>query len=306
MLENYIWYEKYRPNNLDEMTFSKRNKKIFYKYIADKNIPHLLLSGSAGSGKTTTALILIKELKATKLILNASSEDRGIGTMKGKVKQFASSQSNNLKVVLLDEADHLTSDAQPALRNTIETYSKTCRFILTANYKERIIKPIQSRCTSYEFSTFSKSKVYTLIEKILEKEKIKSKDSDIRIIIEKYYPDIRSIINTIQSCSLSGKLILKELPTLSIDFKKFENLLCKGEIGKLREMWYGISDFTNFYKHLFNTFIPSYKTNEKNKTEMAIEVTNYMYQDALVLDKEINFSGCCISLMQILKIKIRF
>lgn len=304
MLDNYIWYEKYRPRSLEDMILSKSNRRILAKYLKDKDIPHLLFYGTQGSGKTTTALIIIKELKAVKLILNASSEDRGIDTIKGKVKQFASSQSESIKIVFLDEADYLTPSAQPALRNTIETYSKTCRFILTANEVDRIIPALQSRCILLEFSTFPKDKVYELVSNILTKEEVKWKQTDIRSVIERYYPDIRSIINIIQSCSVKGRLSIKELPYVTLDLKEFDRLLIKGELGKLREKWAGSIDFTWLYKHLFNEFIPSLSEKySKQKAEMAMEVATYMYQDSLVVDKEINFAGCCISLMQLMGIK---
>ena len=134
-MKKFIWYEKHRPKSLKELTLPKEYRKAFRQYIKQENVPHLLLAGPQGSGKTTLAYIFMDNIPCTRMVLNASSKDRGIETIKTRVKQFASSmpQKGKIKIILLDEADALTHDAQMALRNTIESHSDTCRFILTAN-----------------------------------------------------------------------------------------------------------------------------------------------------------------------------
>lgn len=155
-MKNMIWYEKYRPDKLSSLILDKETRQSFKTFIKEKQIPHVLLHGPAGSGKTTLSMILLKEIAAGKLVLNASSDDRGIATIKYKVKQFASAHrggQGKLNIVLLDEADGTTSDAQLALKNTMETYHKNCRFILTCNQIDRIIDPIVSRCMLFKFDT---------------------------------------------------------------------------------------------------------------------------------------------------------
>ena len=302
-LANYIWYEKYRPHSLREMTLSQGG--IFVSYLDAKDIPHLLFHGPPGSGKTTLALILIEGLKAQKLILNASSEDRGIKTIRGMVKRFAMSRSlpGKKKIVFLDEADGLTSDAQPALRNTMETYSGNCRFILTANYLDKIIEPIRSRCTAFAFTKYPKKKLLRLLMGILDKEDVNYDLEDVEVLVKRLYPDIRTIINNLQAGSIGGTFELDQCLTARIDPKKIGKLIGQGKLRGLRELWMGATEFLWLYKYLFDVFVPSMS---KEREEGARIVGEYIYRDSSVVDREINVSACCIELMVLLGKEVVF
>ncbi len=302
-LKNYIWYEKYRPHSLKEMVLAQRD--VFETYLEEKDIPHLLFHGPPGSGKTTLALILIERLKAQKLILNASSEDRGIATIKGTVKQFAMSKSlgGKIKIIFLDEADALTPDAQKALRNTMETYSNNCRFILTANYLDKIIEPIRSRCTSFAFTKYPKKKLLRLLMGILDKEKVTYDLEDVEVLVTRLYPDIRTIINNLQAGSISGIFTLDQCLTAKIDPKRIGKFIQQGELRGLRELWAGMTDFLWLYKYLFDVFVPNMS---KEREEGARIVGEYLYRDSTVVDREINVSACCIELMVLLDKEVIF
>ena len=185
-MKELIWYEKYRATSLDGLILPKNVRKNMKGYIKEKEIPHLLFHGPAGSGKTTLALILIKACASAKLILNGSSEDRGIGTIKKKVKQFASSKrisKGKLNIVFIDEADGLTPEAQDALKNIIETYQSNCRFIFTANEIDQITDPIYSRCTMFAFESMPNDYFLNFLYDILDDEKIGYKKNDIEILV---------------------------------------------------------------------------------------------------------------------------
>ena len=308
-IRNYIWYEKYRPQALEEMSLPPEQRKKFNNYIDEKELPHLLFYGPPGSGKTTLANILINAIECRRLVLNASSEDRGIATIKGKVKQFAKAKpigkDRQLNVVFLDEADQLTQDAQKALRNTMETYSKTCRFILTANYVGKIIKALQSRCQSFEFSTYPVEDVRKLLFTIAKSEKVSVTKKDVRIIVDRFYPDIRSTINNLQICSVDGELNIELSNQLRIDFRQFIDLFWEGKIRKLRELWVGVVDFVPFYRVLFDQFVEEIE-DSSGKAEVSILVADYLWKDSAVADREINFTACCLEIMETLELKQLF
>ena len=307
-LSDLIWYEKYRPTDMDDLILPSNHKKAIKKFTKKLEIPHLLFFGPPGSGKTTIAMILINSVASARLILNASSEDRGIDTIKKRVKQFASSKKGGrlLNVVFFDEADGLTPDAQRALKNLIETYHKNCRFIFTCNEITKITDPILSRCMSFHFNTVSKEVLMSHIENILERENIKYKVRDIKKIINYSYPDIRATINDIELCSIGGKLDIKMLSKIFNikTLKSFKKCIQKGKLFALRNMWAGTGDFTWLYRYLFNIFLPEVKGDEKK--EMAIIIAEYLYRDRTVADKEINMAACCIEIMNLLGTEIDF
>lgn len=295
-MKNLIWYEKYRAQKLKQLVLPKDHRKVFRGYIREGQIPHLLFYGPAGSGKTTLASILIHECASGALTLNASSNDRGIATIKKKVKQFASAQridDDKLNVVLFDEADGLTSDAQMALKNTIETYHKNCRFIFTANEIDKIIEPIASRCTMFRFWSPPEDYVIEFMENILINEEIRFKKKDVLTIVDRYKPDIRSMINNLQSAAVGGRLKLGDA-LIGFTEEEFLSLLDDGKIGKIRKLLAGTTDFVWLYKLLFNQYLPACE--EELRPGIATVIADYLWRDKTVADREINVVACMIEL----------
>lgn len=303
-IEGFIWYEKYRPHSIDEMTLPPQYRRNFSEYIKSGEVPHLLLFGPPGSGKTTMGFIFMDSIPCVRLVLNASSTDRGIDTMKGKVRQFASSQAmdGKLKIVFLDESDRLTKEAQDALRNTIETYSKTCRFILTCNEIGLITPALQSRCTPYEFSAFPIPQVIQMAGNILKSENIEFEEADVVKIVNHHYPDIRSIINVIQMCGMGGKLDPNAVSRSSVDPNDVIDMIMSGEVGTLRVALTGEASFVSLYRFLFDTFLGSEEITQEEKVSIVGILSEHLYRDSTVANREINFVACCISLMGELKV----
>jgi replication factor C small subunit len=210
-----MWTEKYRPQSLDEIVNQTEIVSRFKNFVSEKNMPHLLLVGPAGVGKTTSILALARDLYGSSyrsfiLELNASDE-RGIGVIRDKVKNFARTAAIaspvSFKILIMDEADHLTGDAQHALRRTMEIYTKTCRFCLLGNYSENIIDPIQSRCSLFRFSPLEESDLKGYIEEIAKKENLDIVDDGIDAIYQASNGDVRRSINLLQAAAASKKLI---------------------------------------------------------------------------------------------------
>lgn len=306
-IENYIWCEKYRPKTLEDLVLSEETRDAFDKFIEDKEIPHLLLHGSPGSGKTSIAMILINSIPCKSLTLNASSKDRGIETIRSTIVDFAKSKTTDgrLKIIMLDEADGLSSDAQAALRGTMEAYSKTCRFILTANAVNKIIDPIRSRCMVFPFSQFPLSEISKVSFKILKDEGIEFDRRTVNVLVKRLYPDFRSVVNALQMCSISGKFQLAASGSGKVILSEVSDNIEIGNLRKIREIFIGVQDFTFVYKFLFNVFL--YENVEESKQpEVAIAIAQHLAQDGNVTDKEINMSSCMISIMLILGTKIKF
>jgi replication factor C small subunit len=230
-----MWTEKYRPQSLDELINQKEIVSRFKTFVEEKNLPHLLLVGPAGVGKTTSILALARDLyghgyKNFILELNASDE-RGIGIIREKVKNFARTaaiaSSVSFKILIMDEADHLTSDAQHALRRIMEIYTKTCRFCLLGNYSENIIDPIQSRCSVFRFSPLDEPDLKNYIQLIADKEELEIVDEGLDAIYQASSGDVRKAINLLQAAAASQKLI---------DDVTIYNLLGNVSPEKIREM----------------------------------------------------------------------
>ena len=225
-MENSLWVERYRPNTLENYVGNESIKSTMSSYIKQNDIQNLIFYGPAGTGKTTLAKIIVKSIDCDYLYINASDE-RGIDTIRDKVSGFASTASfKSLKVVILDEADYLNANStQPALRNFMEEYSKNCGFILTCNFKNRIISPLHSRCSVIDFDIKSAEKpklaseFFERLKKILEMEGIEYEDKVVAAFIQKHFPDWRRILNEIQRYSAVGKIdtgILSNLQEVSI------------------------------------------------------------------------------------------
>jgi replication factor C small subunit len=212
-MQHTLWTEKYRSQTLDQYIGNDELKTTIGSWIQKNDIPHLLLHGKAGTGKTTLAKLITSNINCDMMYINASDEN-GIDTIRDKVKSFASTSTfQPLKVVILDESDYLTINAQASLRNIIETFSAKTRFILTCNYVERIIEPLQSRCQAFKIETLSKPLIASHIADILTAENITYHLKDIARIINEYHPDIRKIINVTQQNTVNNELALTKIDT---------------------------------------------------------------------------------------------
>ena len=216
-MSDYLWVEKYRPKKIEDCILSQDIKETFSQFLKQKEIPNLLLSGTAGTGKTTVARALCEELGADYIIINGSDEGRQIDTLRNKIKNFASTvsltETSNHKVVIIDEADYMNADSvQPALRNFIETFYNNCRFIFTCNYRNKIIPALHSRCTVIDFTIKNGQKVKTAksfmerMSVLLKSEHIEFDKKVLAELIQKYYPDFRRTINELQRYSVRGKI----------------------------------------------------------------------------------------------------
>ena len=214
-----LWTEKYRPTKLNDYVGNEHLKTKVAGYLENDDIPHLLLFGRAGTGKTTLAKLIVKSIDCDYMIINASDENN-VEMVRTKVKNFASSMGfKKFKVIILDEFDYMSKEAQAILRNLMETFSAHCRFILTCNYVEKVIEPIQSRCQSFQIVPPTKKDVAIQMSKILKSESIKFDPKDLVPIIDASYPDIRKVINTCQLNSIKGKLKVDVQNLLENDYK---------------------------------------------------------------------------------------
>jgi replication factor C small subunit len=239
--EHYLWAEKYRPKSLDAFIGNDTVKKAVEGFITKQDIPHLLFFGTAGTGKTSLAKLIVKHLPCDHIYINASDE-RTIDTIRDKIVGFAATVSfNPLRVVILDEADYLPALSQAALRNVMETYSIHSRFILTCNYVERMTSPIVSRCSGFKVEPPSMEAVAEHLAGILDSEKVTYTIEDIAFIVKSYYPDVRKIINFAQQSVVEGKLKIAEENAVESDYKnKLVDLLRdpknKATFGDIRQL----------------------------------------------------------------------
>ena len=300
-LGHSLLVEKYRPDKLENFVGNENIKKSISKYLEQNDIQNLIFYGPAGTGKTTLAKLIIKNLDCDHIYINASDE-RGIETIRDKVSGFASEASfKPLKVVILDEADFLTIQAQASLRNIIETFSRTTRFIMTCNFVERIIDPLQSRCQVLKIIPPSKKDVAKHLVKILNEEKISYTPQDIKVIVNQYYPDLRKCINTIQlntrreedemhptnymvtlkldkSVLVSStyiKEIISELNKPKPNFKEIRQIIANANV----------DDFEELFRALYEN-ASSYLPNKEGT--VAILVNDHQYKSNFRIDKEIN------------------
>jgi replication factor C small subunit len=282
--------EKYRPVNLSNYVGNEHIKKTISQYLANNDIQNLIFYGPAGTGKTTLAKLIVKNLDCDFLYINASDE-RGIETIRDKVSGFASSASfKPLKVVILDEADFLTIQAQASLRNVIETFSRTTRFILTCNYVERIIDPLQSRCQTLKIIPPSKKEVAVHLAKVMAIEAISYDVEDIKTIVNQYYPDLRKCLNTIQLSTQNQKLVIDKSVLVSSNYmvqvlKELKN--AKPNWKTIRQIIVNanVNDFEEFYRYLFDN-ASVYADGKEGM--VAIYINEYTYQSNFRIDKEIN------------------
>lgn len=306
MSKDFLWVESYRPSTVEECVLSPKLKKTFQEIVDSGELPNMLLAGAAGTGKTTVALAMCKELGLDYIMINGS-EESGIDTLRTKIKRYASTVSimSSYKVVIIDEADYLNPQStQPALRGFIEEFSNSCRFILTCNFKNRIIEPLHSRCPVYEF-TLSKKELPTLsaqfmkrLQHILKSENVEFEPKVIAEVIMKYAPDWRRVIGECQRYAISGKIdsgILVNLSDESINglFKAM-----KGKDFKTMRQWVvdnidteSASIFRKIYDHMVEHVKPSCIPS------IVLILSEYQYKDSFAADKEINVVACMIEIM---------
>ena len=289
-----IWVEKYRPDTLEHYVASENVREKLNEYITNQDVPHLLFYGTAGTGKTTAAKLLINNIDCDSLFINASDE-RGIDTIREKLKGFASTIGfKPLKIIVLDEADAITPDGQRALRNLMEAYSENTRFILTANYIERITNPLISRSQVYKLTPPSKKDAAKSLAKILTQENVEFDVQTVAQLVNAYYPDIRKIIGTAQLQTKNGKLHLAIEDLIAKDIKlKIINELTssktlKEKIASIRQIVADnqIQDFVEIYRILYD-YVETYAPNNVSATIKAI--SEGLYRDGQIPDKEINF-----------------
>ena len=306
MSEHYIWVEKYRPKTIDECILPKDQKDYFKNLVANGEIQNMLLCGTAGTGKTTVARALCEELKSDYIIINGS-EESGIDVLRTKIKSFASTVSftGNTKVVILDEADYLNPNStQPALRNFMEQYSKNCGFILTCNFKNKLIDPLISRCSVVEFSIAKADKpklaaaFYRRTMDILKKENVEFVPQAVGAVIEKHFPDWRRVLNELQRYSATGKIDTGILTNIQEDsFKLLVGYLKNKEFSNVRK-WVGENSdtdtatfFRKFYDHAHELM------DSPSVAQLVLILAKYQYQTAFVADQEINLAACLTEIM---------
>ena len=314
-MSDFLWVEKYRPKKISDCILTEDLKNTFSKFLTQKEIPNLLLSGTAGTGKTTVARALCEELGADYIIINGSDEGRHIDTLRTTIKNFASTvsldESNTHKVVIIDEADYMNADSvQPALRNFIETFYKNCRFIFTCNFRNKIISALHSRCTCIDFRITNGQKIKTAtafmgrLSDILKQEHIEFDKKVLAELIQRHYPDFRRTINELQRYSVRGKIDSGILVSLSeINNKELVKLLKEKRFSDMRKwvvqnldkdpssLFSGIYDI--LYKHLQPQSIPA----------AVLTIADYQYKSAFVADHEINMVACLTQIMAECKFK---
>ena len=301
-MSHSLWVEKYRPKDLSTYVGNEHLKEKVKVYLESEDVPHLLLYGKAGTGKTTLAKIITSNIDCDYMYINASDENK-VDDVRNKIKTFASSVGfKSLKVIILDECDYLTPNAQAALRNLMETFSKHCRFILTCNYVERIIDPIQSRCQSYKVVPPSKKEVAQQMVNILKEENCTFELDDIALIVNAGYPDIRRVINSAQRQIIDGKLTIDTSSVIQNNYKlQLLEMLSNGsKLNDIRKLIAdnSISDYSELFRLLYDE-VDNYGNGKQ--AECILNIAEAQYQDVHVVDKEINFMSVIIRLIRILK-----
>jgi len=303
--EHTLWVEKYRPTNLDTYIGNDQLKSKVKVYLESGDLPHLLLFGKAGTGKTTLAKLLVNNIDCDYLYINASDENN-VETVRSKVKNFASTMGfKDYKVIILDECDYITPNAQAALRNLMETFSKHCRFILTCNFVERIIDPIQSRCQTFQVIPPNKNDVAKHLHNILTQESVSYEREDLAILVNSGYPDIRRVINGAQRQSVGGKLEIDKQSIVENDYKlKLLEILEKQDkksaFNNVRQLMADakVTDFADLFRLLYDE-VDTY--GKGHIAECILIIAKYELSDAQVVDKEINAMAMIIEILQVIK-----
>ena len=304
--ESFLWVEKYRPTSVSDCILPDRLKKPFQEYVDRKEIPNLMLTGSAGVGKTTIAKAMCDEIGINHLYINAS-ENRGIDMLRTTIRNYASTVSltGGTKVIILDEADYLTPEAQAAMRGAIEEFAANCTFIFTCNFKARLIDALHSRCSVIDFALKADEKpkmamqLMKRMENILTEESIKYDKAVLAKIIEKYFPDYRRTLNELQRFSSSGNLDAGIVSQLS-DVRKIADLvnsLKEKNFGEMRKWCVANSDIepARIYRKIYDGLYEYMKPH--SIPQAVVTIGKYQYQASFVADQEINLVACLTELM---------
>ena len=306
MLEDFLWVEKYRPLKIADCILSKALKSTFQGIVDSGVVPNLLLAGGAGSGKTTVAKAICNELDLDYIFINASRE-RGIDEVRGKIMSYASALSfeGKRKVIILDEADQLTPDAQLALRASMEEFANNCSFILTCNFKNKLVEPLHSRCAVKEFRIPREEKpeliaqIFKRITQILELESVKFDGKVLASIVVKYYPDIRRTLNELQGFSnINGEINEGVLAFAGeLNTNKLYKALKEKSFNGVRE-WV-VENLDNDPPRVYRKIYDGLKDHLKQPSipQAIIFIADYQYKSAFVADPEINLLACLIEIM---------
>jgi replication factor C small subunit len=301
-MSNSLWVEKYRPDTLEGYVGNEHILEKVKIYIQNEDVPHLLLYGQAGTGKTTLAKIITNQIDCDLMYINASDEN-SVDAVRDKIRGFASSMGfRKWKVIILDEADYLTPNAQAALRNLMETFSASTRFILTCNFVEKVIDPIQSRCQTFAITPPSKKDVAKRLNDILTAEGVEFEMSDLAFTVNSGYPDIRRVLNAAQRQVINGKLLIDKQSTLEANYteKVVQELMsnndAKTKFTNVRQIIAdsGVKSFEPLYRTLYDR-VDDYGKGKVGQT--ILNIADGQYKDAMVVDKEINVMAMMLNII---------
>ena len=305
-MQEHLWVEKYRPSTLQDIILPSQLKKDFELIVKQRELQNMLLTGTAGTGKTTVAKALCKMLNLDYIIINGS-EESGIDTLRNKIKQFASSVSleGGYKVVILDEADYLNPQStQPALRGFIEEFSANCRFILTCNFKNRIIEPLHSRCSVVEFAIpkgqkqIMAAKMMERLGHILTNESVSYEEPVLAELIMKYFPDFRRTINELQRYGVSGQIDSGIL--INVNDVSVSNLMNHLKVKDFRKMRQWVADNIDIEPAAMFRKIYDSSTeyiDPQSIPQLILILADYQYKDSFVADHELNMVACLTEIM---------
>ena len=310
MSNDYLWVEKYRPATIEETILPNRLKQTFQKIVESGKMPNMLLTGTAGLGKTTVAKALCNELGYDWILINGSDEGRQIDTLRDKIKRFATTVSltGSMKVVIIDEADYVNQlSFQPALRAFIEEFANNCRFILTCNFKNRIIEPLHSRCSVYEFNT-TRKEMATLAAQfmkraqyILEQEGIEYDQKAVADLIMQHAPDWRRILNELQRTSMSGSVTAHTVTSQPTKFSELFSYLKEKDFKKMRQ-WVSNNidtDSSSIIRGIYDEM--SERVDKSTIPTLILILAEYQYKAAFVADMEINMVAMMTEIMSNVK-----